>query len=842
MIKLNLEKKFIFLNENITTSFYFIFFKKNNILNVKLDGDRFINLSMYINPYVFIAPQYFTIKQKTDYKILISKSKTQIIKVNRLVNIKNEIIPIIKFIPQISLHFFNILEVLHKFNIISKKKENILEISRSPIFFEAVNYYEKKCKKKLSNYQTSLYSKYLYLDPDKLETEIKLYKQVTKANINVENDYLKIDVSKKYDRNFNNIFLNLSNDIRLFKEDFIEFADIQLYFIQFLLGVLQVKQHGNIILIVNSITSKAIADIILIGKKIFKEVHLYQPKIHTKFKKNGTIIIFKNFIELKNKLKTELFKIYETLIKYDPTSQKFNIKKYDKEYEPYIYKKIKCPIDKNFNYKYINGFLDLDSKSPEYNFIREFNEVRYWESIQFVNKLIELKEMGGDTPKQKEKIAQYRKEQLIASVLWAKEFDMEIMPFSETGDFKDDFGKMILRDMFSYHNCIDFTFRKSKTTTQQMIPIPEEFWKLANKFNMTLFMIDTRDISLWDEIKHKIRYYKADRGKHGGKGIQLMDYLADNFDIGSEKISQGWIKMYEMHQLYSLIDKREKEIKTFHFCEAPGNFIKATEYFIKTKSKQKTKTNFNWMAQSLNPKSKKNIKKYGKSIFGDGYGLLKKYPERWNWGADGTGDILNPENIKYYKKYCEGIDLITSDCGLGWKDGDDTLLKIEIAQILAILYNLPKGANFIGKFVLPIKSPLLVSLIYILYEAFGKLIFYKSVQNQYSGEFYIIGKKYSPVDKEILNKLLELLKMKESNSNLGNNINTNLDLYKEYPEEFIYQLISSIDRMVENLTFHIDRQLYYVDNIKQISEEHMEMVKNYITEKNIDWVKKFKFK
>lgn len=846
LISSKFQNKFkIQCNLNISTNFFNIFADKelfyyNLFFNKKINDYLWNNLKKFtdnIYSYNYLLCSNHIIEFNYS-KIVKKKSSSGIvksIKVNDLFK-DNCSTPITKYHPFTNA-FYNILEIVNKHEIIPNKKTKnkirILEIANDPSLFETLNYFCKKSKKidyNLFYMMKYNYGKYIQPSLDLLNH----YTQYLPVKSIIKNNYID-EKFMKLNEKFNLIYWSLS--ISSSKIQFDEIENIRIFFFGLLFILMNLEKGGNAVLNVKQITTKPMADIIVIGKKYFKECILFHPKIHNKIKRSGSVAIFKDFQGIPEKELKSLYKIFQELIKYDPTGIRFNLKN-KKNREKYKYTKELTNENEKFDYKYINGFLDLDSKNSQYDFIRKFNEKRYWEQIQFVEKLIELKEMGDDTSEQKAKIAEYRKEQLISSILWAKEFDMKVVPFVEKGDFKDDFGKMVLRDMFSYHKCIDLTFRKSKTIEQKMIPIPDEFWKLANKFNMALFMIDTRDISLWDDIKHKIRYYKAGRGKHQGQGVQLMDHLVDNFDIGSDKLSQAWIKIYEMHQLYSLVSKNKKEIKTFHFCEAPGNFIKATEYFIKTKSKNKKETKLKWMAQSLNPKNKKNIKKYGNNIFGDKYNLLKKNPDKWNWGADGTGDILNPENIKYYKKYCEGVELITSDCGLGWKEDDDSLLKIDIAQILAILYNLPKGANFVGKFVLPIRSPLLVSLIYILYESFGKLIFYKSIQNQYSGEFYIIGKKYKPVDKEVLDKLLKLLKVKNNNVI----VNTDLDLYKTYPEEFIYQLINIIDKMVDNLTFHIDRQLYYVDNMKFISEEHIDLLRKYIVEKNKDWVKRFKFK
>ena len=75
--------------------------------------------------------------------------------------------------------------------------------------------------------------------------------------------------------------------------------------------------------------------------------------------------------------------------------------------------------------------------------------------------------------------------------------------------------------------------------------------------------------------------------------------------------------------------------------------------------------------------------------------IEEKYPERWVWGADGTGDITKVNNIKSYAKYADNVDLITSDCGLAM--GTPGYENVAYSSLVAILYLLPKGKSFVYK-------------------------------------------------------------------------------------------------------------------------------------------------
>ena len=99
----------------------------------------------------------------------------------------------------------------------------------------------------------------------------------------------------------------------------------------------------------------------------------------------------------------------------------------------------------------------------------------------------------------------------------------------------------------------------------------------------------------------------------------VSQYINYNYDV---KVSNGYIKLWEIYNTIPYLVKNKKEVNVFHLAEAPGHWINSTKHFIDTKKNNVRK--YNWLAQSLNPKNKENIKKFGKGIFSDDYGLIKK--------------------------------------------------------------------------------------------------------------------------------------------------------------------------------------------------------------------------
>jgi hypothetical protein len=63
-----------------------------------------------------------------------------------------------------------------------------------------------------------------------------------------------------------------------------------------------------------------------------------------------------------------------------------------------------------------------------------------------------------------------------------------------------------------------------------------------------------------------------------------------------------------------------------------------------------------------------------------------------------------------------------------------------------------------------------------------------------------------------------------------------------YPEAFVVQLSSIYDKLAINYVNSIERIIYYVDNKELIGNDYKKHIKDYIEEKNEDWLRKYKLK
>lgn len=322
----------------------------------------------------------------------------------------------------------------------------------------------------------------------------------------------------------------------------------------------------------------------------------------------------------------------------------------------------------------------------------------------------------------------------------------------------------------------------------------------------------------WWEINKKFRYYKH---KDDLEKIHLDQLIRTKLKDNS--ISQAWLKMYEIITDNNLISTDKKgTFHSFHICEAPGTFINAINNFIHTKTKY---TTFDWHSQSLNPKI---------ATIKDQFGLIKRHPDRWDYGADGTGDITKIANIKHYKRQVVkrgSIDLMTSDCGLAMKESGYE--KVAFASLLAILEILSLNGAMVYKILTPIDEPIILNLIYVIYCNFKEVVFYKPVQNNQSREFYIVAKGYLGTHPDILSKFYTVLKTFDTVKEK--------DLFNDkYPEAFVRQFVDISNQLADNYIYTIERNIYYLDNFDDMSPEFIKLMKKYYDEKNQDWIDKYK--
>jgi hypothetical protein len=731
----------------------------------------------------------------------IIKTKYKLFKINNLYDFKNE--TILQYHKQ-THSFFQNYEIIKKFNIIHKNTK-ILEMSNLPNVFEACYYYQMKKYNNQSPYTLDYFSNYVSKKFKENEQDyLKYYSQYYKMNINYKDIKQNLnDNTNKY----NLIFANIYNVIEEQTNRLRFYANYDLYIIQLYYALIRLELEGCLVFPILEITNKYIADLVLLISIYFEEYYLYSPEVHDKFKLSSTWVIYKN-------LKTNNFdKLRETVDIIIKNNKSLVRTKFPKSIiEEAMFYKIKYN-DYKIDDKYIDDnqefikLLDYDIDDAIYTKIKKYNEYIYFIKLNHMQAIYDYTQMSKE--KQERQLKKQKRVQIITGLLYAKKWGFKTIPISHK---QSHFEKLILSDMFSLYKPILFEF--THHTINNMIDIPKDFFKQMVAINMADYTIDTRNIHDWDKIKSMVRFYRPyDTNK------QLRTIIEKKFN--QKYISQAWIKMYEMIDMFNLIPKDTDKFKTFHMCEAPGNFISAINHYIKTQTKIK---NFDWYAQTLNPN-------YDNSNgFKDDFNYIKNYSDKWIYGNDNTGNIMNTDNIKFYKKYTleRNIQLLTSDCGMPDHLEKNEVIKLHIAQLIFILYNLQQGGKFVAKLKFPLIYSIQFNMIYKCYSSFDKLYFFKGHQNPASKEFYIIGIGYN---RDKINSELE--DILESFNIYDDNYNNPIKL----PESFLYQLLKIHTALTSNYLFNFKRKLFYVDNYKTMDNSHFQLLNQMIDKKNDDWLK-----
>ena len=331
--------------------------------------------------------------------------------------------------------------------------------------------------------------------------------------------------------------------------------------------------------------------------------------------------------------------------------------------------------------------------------------------------------------------------------------------------------------------------------------VPNFFINYKNKLNIYKFFIDNRNPDKWRAITLQTNM-----------PLYIKDYLREQ--THNNHISRAYVKLYELIAIFK--DVLPLKCHSLHICEAPGEFIAATYQYVCSH-----KGTMSWNANSLNYRSPIAKQKYG-YIIGDQFGYIRKYPNNWLFGVDGTGDITNPANIDGIvdkaKTNLQHVNFFTSDCGLDSSDDFEEqechMAQINLAQVICCLRILEKGGSAIFKMYIPFSEPSNVSLLYLLHCCFNKLNIVKQIAGSPgSSEVYIVCENYlTRYDTAYLMRQLVAFDSKV--------------LLYTIPASFLKFLEDSVRELVKRQLMILKRNFYYYEN-PQIFEKHAMLMDAY---------------
>jgi len=772
-----------------------------------------------INKYNIILSRYITLKDIKTIKNLFYEDEEYFKEYTK--NLTNGVIFLYKkillydYISPLFIYYYT----FYKNYIFNKNKElNIFDISLTFGLFESClfSYYNddnKKIKYYKLQYVESNLNTEIFKNINKGIGEVKkIYKDL--KNYDINNNY----VDTKFDiENINKIIeeykikkINICNtdhvSIRLIFKNNKPLPSIFNHIIQIYIVLNILEEGGKYILTLEYEHYDYLLNIFYILNSLFK---LKYPKF---IQDRRYLIILKNykkqkFIENYKKKFDEILNKFEELMEKEELNKITNL--FNIEIEEEYKKKFKKIYD-----KYVNEIRIKQLEKKLYRICDTKKVIELNKKCFYFKEFLELIEILYD-------------KNLIYNVNFCKKFGLELRPDILT-DIKKieiklkqqlytmNYDEIYIIDNQKSEMRIKLEDKENKKYNEYVEYINEE----SNKLKLIKFYIDSKRLDKWNEITTEINIRKS-----------ITNYLDKNYEI---KNSRAFVKMYDILNLVKLIDFNKKEIKTLHVCEAPGNFINAMNYYIKS---NKPEMIYNWKANSLKP-----IKGAGKQrILGDFFGFIRKYKERWDWLKDDTGDITKLENILYIKEKYRDIELYTSDCGSECTtveemlDQENKMILVTYSQILIGLLVNKIGGHMIIKLFLPITRPLSYSLLYLLHNKYERLYFIKQSSGSLgSSEFYIVGyNKLEDLSEEEKEELLKIYDKKD--------INSNYTLYEELPEYFINKLNNITELFIKEQKKYIKRSFIYYDN-KMIYEDHK--LKYFKEAKEIyckEWIKKNNF-
>ena len=202
-------------------------------------------------------------------------------------------------------------------------------------------------------------------------------------------------------------------------------------------------------------------------------------------------------------------------------------------------------------------------------------------------------------------------------------------------------------------------------------------------------------------------------------------------------ISRSFFKMIEICNTFHLLDPYKNiDINTFHLAEGPGGFIEAMVYM-------RQKPNDTYYGMTLIDASNSKVPGWRKAD-----NFLAKNPNIIiEKGADGTGNLYKPANLKYCQdKYSNMMEIITADGGfdfsIAFEKQERLALRLIFSQIaFAITMQKYKGSFILKVFDIFLRST--TELIYLLSCFYEKVYIIKPHTSRYANsEKYIVCKYF----------------------------------------------------------------------------------------------------
>lgn len=166
-----------------------------------------------------------------------------------------------------------------------------------------------------------------------------------------------------------------------------------------------------------------------------------------------------------------------------------------------------------------------------------------------------------------------------------------------------------------------------------------------------------------------------------------------------------------------------------------------------------------------------------------------------------------------------------------YTDSDILSVKTKFVNFIQGILHLENNGHFIIKLSIPIKSKVILNIIYLFYQFFKEVYIIKPILYSSNSSFYLVGKNLKYINYEVICDLIEVL-----NVEFNSMIDINYDLY---PEAFVSQFNHVYSVLVDNYVEYIDKIIYYFQHYNNLDKRFKGIAKEYIKEKRLEWLNKY---
>jgi 23S rRNA U2552 (ribose-2'-O)-methylase RlmE/FtsJ len=265
-------------------------------------------------------------------------------------------------------------------------------------------------------------------------------------------------------------------------------------------------------------------------------------------------------------------------------------------------------------------------------------------------------------------------------------------------------------------------------------------------------------------------------------------------------VSRSYFKMIEIaHEflmdIISLPPSHEKQTR-IHFAEGPGGFLEAL---------LKLRNNVNDSIYGM------TLLSHNKLV--PNWSKVTHYQQshtklEFLIGADGTGNLYNPDNFECLKPLYNSADIVTGDGGFDFSDDynaqESVAAKLIFAQIVGALNVQKVGGAFVCKFF-NLNSMISVELVYLLVLYYNDVHIFKPLTSRpANSEIYVISKGFKGIEPAVIIQLIKLLS-EWREDNIISIMNVKL------PDYFLEELRVIHSKICKEQINYIDKTLRLID-------------------------------